>query len=406
MQEQGSDLNSDFNIDIDYDPDDGKLNVAVMEAAHKRLDSPLKIGFIGFGLIGGSIARALKKINPNYTIYAYDHHKPSPSKELITACSDKVLDFIVSSLHEGIPACDILFLCAPVLSNIDYLAQLKSVIKPSCIITDVGSVKGNIHDTVSELCLENVFIGGHPMTGSEKTGYMNSNALLLENAYYILTPTAETSGENLSFMCLLVKRMGSIPIMLDYYEHDTITAAISHLPHIIAAQLVNLIRENDKASEKMRTLAAGGFKDITRIASSSPVMWQNICLTNARAIRKELESYITSLKNVSDALLNMDGEYLYDIFDLAGEYRSYIPNRSIGLMKKIFEIYMDIADETGAIALIASLLAKKDISIKNIGIIHNREFQEGVLRIEFYENKAMGNAVKLLKNRGYRIYER
>jgi prephenate dehydrogenase len=391
MEDQDNDFLSDPGIE---------------KAARIRLNSSLKIGFIGFGLIGGSIAKALKKVNPAYTIYAYDYHKDSPGRELIAARSDGILDEIVTSLQEGIPECDILFLCAPVMSNIEYLAQLKSVIKGSCIITDVGSVKGNIHDAASALGLEDVFIGGHPMTGSEKTGYLNSNSLMLENAYYILTPTSGTSVESLSFMCLLVKRMGSIPIILDYNEHDKITAAISHLPHIIAAQLVNLIRENDKDSDRMKTLAAGGFKDITRIASSSPVMWQNICLTNAQAIRSELESYISYLRNVSDALLNMDGEYLYNIFNTAGEYRSSIPSKAIGLMKKIFEIYMDIADETGAIASIASLLAREGISIKNIGIIHNREFEEGVLRIEFYEEKAMSNAVSLLKGRGYRIYER
>jgi prephenate dehydrogenase len=324
----------------------------------------------------------------------------------MAARSDGVLDIVVSSLQEGIPDCDILFLCAPVLSNIGYLAQLKHVVKRSCIITDVGSVKGNIHEAASYHGLEDVFIGGHPMTGSEKTGYANSNPLMLENAYYILTPTSKTSKENLSLMCLLVKRIGSLPIILDYDEHDKITAAISHLPHIIAAQLVNLVRENDRDSDKMKTLAAGGFKDITRIASSSPVMWQNICLTNARAIRSELESYISSLKEVSDALLNTDGKYLYNIFDTAGEYRNSIPNKAIGLMRKIFEIYMDIADETGAIASIATQLASEGISIKNIGIIHNREFEEGVLRIEFYEEKAMSNAVRLLKSRDYRIYER
>lgn len=378
----------------------------IVEAARMRLDSPLKIGFIGFGLIGGSIAKALKKAGTVYTIYAYDYHKDSPGRELMAARSDGVLDIIVSSLQEGIPDCDILFLCAPVLSNIEYLAQLKHVVKSSCIITDVGSVKGNIHEAALVHGLEDVFIGGHPMTGSEKTGYANSDPLMLENAYYILTPTSKTSKENLNLMCLLVKRIGSIPIILDYEEHDKITAAISHLPHIIAAQLVNLVRENDRDSDKMKTLAAGGFKDITRIASSSPVMWQNICLTNSRAIRSELESYISSLKEVSEALLNMDGKYLYSIFDTAGEYRNSIPNKAIGLMKKIFEIYMDIADETGAIASIATQLANEGISIKNIGIIHNREFEEGVLRIEFYEEKAMNNAVRLLKSRGYRIYER
>lgn len=371
-----------------------------------RYIARLKIGFIGFGLIGGSIARALKKINPDYYLCAYDYHKTNPSTDLLAALSDEVLNYVTSTLNVGLPECDILFLCAPVLSNIEYLKQLKSILKPSCIITDVGSVKGNIHEAVSELELDGQFIGGHPMTGSEKTGYKNSYALLLENAYYILTPTEKTTEADIKFLYGLVERMGSIPVLLDAKEHDEITAAISHLPHIIAAQLVNHVRDAEQGSEMMRTLAAGGFKDITRIASSSPIMWQNICLTNASVIKRSLDRYIESLRSVSEALASQDSDYLYRIFDTAGEYRSRIPNKSIGLMKKLFEIYMDIADEAGAIATIATLLAENDISIKNIGIIHNREFEEGVLRIEFYDDKAQENAISLLNKYNYRIYER
>jgi prephenate dehydrogenase len=365
-----------------------------------------KIGFIGFGLIGGSIARALKKINSNYTLIAYDYHKDHPSKDLQAALSDRVLDKVTSSLREEFPECSIIFLCAPVLSNIEYIQQLKPLLNPNCILTDVGSVKGNIHKAVSALGLEAQFVGGHPMTGSEKTGYQNSYALLLENAYYILTPTANTPEWMTKLLYQLVERMGSIPIILEAEEHDRITAAISHVPHIIAAQLVNLIRNSDDKAEKMRSLAAGGFKDITRIASSSPVMWQNICLTNAADIKIILDEYIHTLQIASDALAVGDGDYLYRMFDTAGEYRSSIPNKSIGLMKKLFEVYLDITDETGAIATIATLLASNQISIKNIGIIHNREFEEGVLRIEFYEEEAQLKAISLLSRYNYRIYER
>jgi prephenate dehydrogenase len=365
-----------------------------------------RIGFIGFGLIGGSIARALKKINPSFYLIAYDYHKNKPSTDLQAALNDQVLDQVTPLLSEGFPACDLVFLCAPVLSNIEYLRQLKPLLKPDCILTDVGSVKTNIHEAVEELGLESQFVGGHPMTGSEKTGYNNSYALLLENAYYILTPAAKTPDHMTQLLYLLVKQMGSIPIILDAREHDKITAAISHVPHIIAAQLVNLVREADDDAEKMRALAAGGFKDITRIASSSPVMWQNICLTNANEIKVCLDRYITSLQVASNALSHNDGDFLYQMFDTAGEYRSAIPNKSIGLMKKLFEVYLDIVDEAGAIATIATFLASNQISIKNIGIIHNREFEEGVLRIEFYDEEAQQKAIAMLGRYNYRIYER
>lgn len=364
------------------------------------------IGFIGFGLIGGSIAKAIKNINRDIRLIAYDHNKNHTSQSLQDALNDDILNDITFSLHEDFPDCDIIFLCAPVLANIDYLSMLKPLIKESCIITDVGSVKGNIHQEVQRLGLDKHFIGGHPMTGSEKTGYGNSYALLLENAYYIITPTNTSPKEKLEIMYNLIKQLGSIPLVLDPQEHDEITAAISHVPHIIAAQLVNLIRNSDDKAEHMRMLAAGGFKDITRIASSSPTMWQNICLTNTASISKALDDYIKSLEEVSSALKDKDREYLYNIFDEAGEYRSNIPNTSKGILEKVYEVYLDITDEAGAIATIATQLAVNHISIKNIGIIHNREFEEGVLRIEFYDQSSVDKAIEVLNHSHYNLYIR
>ena len=363
------------------------------------------IAFIGFGLIGGSIAKALRKANQDISIYAYNHLN-SPNEELELARSDKVIDKIYISLEELVPKCDLIFLCTPVLTNISYLSKIKPYLNSNCIITDVGSVKGNIHNSVKELDLENNFIGGHPMTGSEKTGYKNSYDLLLENAYYILTPTKETPGEMVDSLYSLIKDIGSIPIILDAKDHDEITAAISHVPHIIAAQLVNLVANSGDKADKMKALAAGGFKDITRIASSSPIIWQNICLTNGNEIKKILNLYIDSLTKVSDAISEEDRDSLYSIFDKARDFRDGIPNEGNGLIAKTHEIFLDIIDEAGAIATIASLLADSHISIKNIGIIHNREFQEGVLRVEFYDEAAVISATALLKESNYKVYER
>lgn len=364
------------------------------------------VGFIGFGLIGGSIARRLKELNPKNKIIAYNYKKDGISSGLKEALEDKILDFISENLENDFACCNLIFLCGPVLSNITYLSVLKDIVKPDCLITDVGSVKTNIHEAAMALGLREQFIGGHPMTGSEKTGYENSNSKLLENAYYILTPTDDSRDKDITYLFGLVKELGSIPLILDYKEHDDIAAAISHVPHIIASALVNMVKDNDDTNEKMRTLAAGGFKDITRIASSSATMWQNICLTNSISIRHFLEKYINTLQELDNSLAELNENYLYDFFDSACEYRDSIPNSSKGLIKKVYEVYLDIIDETGAIATIATLLATNLISIKNIGIIHNREFEQGVLRIEFYEEDALINASLLLKKYRYVVYER
>lgn len=366
----------------------------------------ISVGFIGFGLIGGSIARALRAKYPNTQIIAFNHHGNSKNKGLELAYEDGTLDMITVDLEKDFKDLDLIFLCGPVLSNIKYLSRLKGIIKPSSILTDVGSVKGNIHESVKELGLEKHFIGGHPMTGSEKTGYEASSQYLLENAFYILTPTDETPKENITFMENLVTALGSIAITLDYNTHDDITAAISHVPHILASALTNMVRTNDNADENMRNLAAGGFKDMTRIASSSPIMWQNICLTNPKSIRNFLHIYQQQISTIMDAIERGDEKFLFDFFSEAKEYRDSIPNKSTGAISKVFEVYMDILDETGAIATVATILASNSISIKNIGIIHNREFEEGVLRIELYEQKSMDKTVELLSQYHYTIYER
>ncbi len=363
------------------------------------------IGFIGFGLIGGSIARALKKTSPTVTTIAYNHYINQPHPGLLAAQDDGVIDRISTDIQKDYINCDIIFLCAPVLENIHYVGILKDIIKPTCILTDVGSVKGNIHKAIAELNLSGQFVGGHPMTGSEKTGYQHSNALLLENAFYMLTKTKETREDYFKTMEELVTSLGAIPIPVDADYHDDIVAAISHVPHIIAASLVHMVKDSDDEQEMMRQVAAGGFKDITRIASSSSVMWQNICLTNTTSILHFLHTFISELTGIANEIENMNDEHLLQFFAEAKEYRDSIPNKVIGLINKVYEVYLDVSDETGAIASVATLLAGHEISIKNIGILHNREYQEGALRIELYTEESRRKAIEILTDCKYTIYQ-
>ncbi len=365
-------------------------------------DGNFKIGFIGLGLIGGSIAKAIKRVKNNYIISAFDTDHDC----LTFAQRDKIIDHIYNDVDMNFSELDLIFLCSPVINNIEYLRRLKNIIKPSCIITDVGSVKTQIHEAVINLGLTKNFIGGHPMAGSEKTGYSSSNNRLLENAYYMITPFKDSNDTNIKILADLVKEIGSIPFIVDYEEHDFITAGISHLPHIIASCLVNLVKELDNLKGDMKKLSAGGFKDITRIASSSPIMWQQICLSNSLQINSVLNAYINSLTEISNSINNKDYDFLLNLFEDAKEYREQIPNSSIGAIEKVFEIYVDVLDESGVIAKIATILANNHINIKNIGIVHNREFQDGALRIEFYDEDSVKTTDLLLTNYNYTIHKR
>ena len=361
-----------------------------------------KIGFVGLGLIGGSIAKAIRQYYPEYEIVAFDKNKET----LALATQESIIDVAATTIDDNFNHCDYIFLCTPVSFNTAYLKQLTNYLHEDCILTDVGSVKSSIHKEVEALGIEEYFIGGHPMAGSEKSGFINSKAMLIENAYYVLTPTRKVSQEKIDAYVKFVESLRSIPIILDYQEHDYATGTISHLPHIIASTLVNFVRDTDTENELMKNIAAGGFKDITRIASSSPTMWQHICLKNKENISHILGEYIHSLEKAKMLIYQEDEHALYNMFDSSRNYRNSIPDMSAGPIKKTFAVYCDIIDEAGGIAAIATILASNNLNIKNIGIVNNREFEEGVLRIEFYDEGSSKKAAELLQKFRYIVYER
>lgn len=359
--------------------------------------SHLTCGFIGLGLIGGSIAKALKERIPSAEIVAYDVENTA----LLLACKEGVADVAAPYIDGSFSRCDYIFLCAPVQKNDENLRALKAVLSPGCVVTDVGSVKAGIHRAAQEAGLGDRFIGGHPMTGSERTGYANAKASLLENAYYILTPSPLLSPQRTEAFRRLVASLGAIPLVLESGRHDYVTGAVSHLPHVAASSLVNLIREQDEPDGLMRLIAAGGFKDITRIASASPAMWQQICLANGENISRLLSAYIQALTEFQRAIQSRDEKALYRLFDDARRYRDSFADSSAGPLKRAYRLSVDIADRTGALADVVSLFAQNGLSIKNIAISHNRESEDGVLQVEFYREDALRRAKELLLFSGY-----
>ena len=359
------------------------------------------IGFIGLGLIGGSIAKAILNIYPNTRILA----TASREATIEAAFEERLIDNNgLLKLHQ-FGQCDIIFLCSPVKINCDYLRQLKDVVRPDCILTDVGSVKGDITAVARELGITNQFIGGHPMTGSELTGLEHSSASLLENAYYILTADPEMNQETYSEFGEYIASLGAIPIKLTPEEHDEATAAVSHLPHVIAAALVNLVNDTDDERAIKKTIAAGGFKDITRIASGSPTMWQHIFLSNKDAVLKLIDEYQTQLDKFKCVIAGSDAEGIMSLWTKAKDYRDSltIPNSTLS---RFYELYCDIDDKPGTLVGVLQLLANAEISVKNIDIIHNREFEPGVLRIEFYTEESMKKAQTVLTHNNYYVRQR
>lgn len=361
-----------------------------------------RIGFIGLGLIGGSIAKALRKYSSDTELVAYSRTRAT----LDAALEEGVIDRACRKEDPLFGDCDVIFLCAPVRSNIRYLPFLARTIRKDCIVTDVGSVKKIMVDAAKKYGLSSNFIGGHPMAGSERTGLANAADYLLENAYYFLTPCAEVSEAMVKQMNDLVRLIRAIPITVSGEIHDYVVASVSHVPHVVASSLVNLVKNRDTDSQLMKLVAAGGFRDITRIASSSPEMWENICLANREPISDALGEYIRLLQDAKKKIDAGDGDAISGMFRSSKDYRDSLSDTVNGAVPRHYLIYVDIYDEAGGIATITTLLAMNGLNIQNIGILHNREFEEGVLRIEFYDGKTQEEAIRILKQRNYIVRKR
>lgn len=352
------------------------------------------IGIIGLGLIGGSLAKCFRSRINDVKITAMNRSEQS----LIDAKADGVIDSYSLDDMSIFSECDIVFVCTSVDKIPEYVEKLIPYIKKDCIITDVGSTKKIIYNEM--LKFKNInFIGGHPMAGSEKTGYKSAKEHLFENAFYILTPNENVSEKMLEDMIYLSKLTGAVPLILSPDYHDYTVAAISHVPHIIASALVNTVKELDDDNCYMHALAAGGFKDITRIASSSPEVWSSICDDNRDKILEVLSVFRENIEQIENELRNKESLYIF--FDEAKDYRDSFASRTSHAICSQYEIYVDVTDQPGAIATVATLLSVNNINIKNIGIINSRDYSEGALQIVFDEASHKDKASEILKSMNY-----
>ena len=362
---------------------------------------PTNITVIGLGLIGGSLAKALRQKLGfcNITAVDADHHT------LQLALEEGIIARGFPTLQSSIYQSELIFVCTPVKQAINYINELALQVPDTCIITDVCSTKEEITRYVEALSKPPCFIGGHPMAGTERSGYTNSFAHLFENAFYVLTPCSSSTPEALDTLVHIVEGIGALPIVMKAREHDRVAGGISHLPHVIAAALVNLVKELDSGSGQMQALAAGGFRDITRIASSNPVMWENIILSNKEQMIELLSLFESALEHFKNTLQDGDSEAIYRFFNEAGKFRDSISTGTAGLIQPIYRLIVDVQDKPGIIGEIATILGKHNINIKNIHVTNSREFEQGCLIIALPDTASVNIAFDLLMNTGYKVYK-
>jgi prephenate dehydrogenase len=319
---------------------------------------------VGVGLIGGSIALALHRAG--WTVLGRDR-----SAESLAAALD--LGVIDGVAEDGpVPDIDITFVATPVGSIAGEVRQ--ALLDTTGLVTDAGSVKAGL----LPLMADQRFIGGHPMAGSELEGLDGARADLFEGRTWVLTPVATSDNGALAQVRAVVSAMGADTVFLPPEAHDAMVAVVSHVPHLTAASLMGLAASAATEHRGLLRLAAGGFRDMTRIAAGSPSIWPDICVENGEAIVSQLDALIEALREVRTLIAENDRGALLAILERARSARMALPARFTHTAE-LAELRVPIADEKGALARVTTLAAELDVSILDIEIAHSVEGDEGVL---------------------------
>ncbi len=363
---------------------------------------PGRIGVIGLGLIGGSLAKALKR-RAKLEVIGLDREwsvvKSAISEGVLSAGA--VLPRLPSDLPEKetawqlLSGCEVVFICTPA-STVPEIVE-KAATYCSGLLTDVSSIKEPVMEKIS---LER-FVGGHPMAGSERQGYAHSSETMLENAVYVLCTRPQSSLPIWQMQRLedLIRQIGASPLHLDAREHDRAVAAVSHLPHVAAAALSLLAAKTDDGS--LSRLAAGGFRDITRIASSDARLWSGISLESKRELLPILDHYIDLLNEFRQDLAADDQKALQRFFFQAAQYRSSLPVDGRGALSALSSLTVYITDKPGELGHVTTLLGENGININNIRIRELRTYEGGCLQLLLPDSAQAVRAAWLLKEAGY-----
>lgn len=282
-----------------------------------------KLVIVGLGLIGGSLAAALRKAQACQEIIAVVRSRRTAEIALQNHLADRVF-FSLTDVANELGAGDVIVIAVPTLSISDILLSIKKHVDRLVTITDVASVKGSVVESATRIFGETPtqFVPGHPIAGSEKSGVTAANGELYLHHRVILTPAANTSSSHLQRISKMWQAVGADVLTMSIAKHDAVLAATSHLPHAIAYSLVNTL-VNDSDNENIFRYAAGGFRDFTRIASSDPLMWHDIMRANQAQIIKAIDLFQDNLAQLREAIATDDGDYLLKTFAEAKKARDH-----------------------------------------------------------------------------------
>ncbi len=277
-----------------------------------------KLAIIGVGLIGSSLSLALRQSESVGTVIGYGRNRENLRKGVELG----VLDTLADSIEQAVTDADVVVVAVPLGAMQAVFAEMKTALNPNCVVTDVGSSKGSVVQAARAELGELIkrFVPGHPIAGNERSGVEAGFATLYQNRRVILTPLEETDVDATALITAMWQDCGAQVETLDVAHHDKVLAATSHLPHMLAYTLVHHL-SNLNDHEEIFRYAAGGFRDFTRIASSDPVMWRDVCLANGDALLDLIEQYQRELDQVAAAIRAGDADELLKLFGRAKSER-------------------------------------------------------------------------------------
>jgi prephenate dehydrogenase len=316
---------------------------------------------VGTGLIGGSIGLALRA--RGWHVTGRDQDQRSAERALELGALDALGDD---------PDAELTVVATPVGA---IAAEVRAALEHTTgLVTDVGSVKGPL----VPLMADPRYVGGHPMAGSEQEGVDGARADLFEGATWVLTPVSTTDDQALARIRSIVSSLGAEAVSIPPDRHDEMVAIVSHVPHLTAATLMRLADERSAEHRSLLRLAAGGFRDMTRIAAGHPGIWPDICDENRAAILTELDRLTEALDRVRDVVAARDRDGLVDLLEQARSARTALPAR-FGRPDELVEVRVPIPDRKGELARIFTRATELDVSVADVEIAHSAESQEGVL---------------------------
>ena len=332
----------------------------------------MRAAVIGTGLIGGSIGLALVELGHDVVGFDRDPDRLARARELGAVRS------IAADLEEAATGADVAFVALPVGAIADAAARLLDAGVP--LVTDVGSVKGLVVADVARRCPQrtNRFVGGHPMAGSEQDGIDGARADLFVGAAWVLTPTPATAEDAYTTLSGLVRDLQAEVVAVTPEDHDVLVSFVSHVPQLAASTLMDVATTHEAQHRALLRLAAGGFRDMTRIAASHPTIWLDILTSNRDAILGALDSYVVGLQNAREIVAAGDREALKALLDRARAARRNLPV-GISMTTKLVELRVPVPDRPGVLAEVTTLAGRLGVNVADVEIAHSKEGGAGVL---------------------------